>query len=71
MLSARTAAKVLSGQQNRSILITGKVKREVWIERPHAVVRAGGALIEVAEIVKKIGAKPRSFDRLQKLLGYH
>ncbi len=69
VLTRGTAAKVLARQQNTRTLEARLVKHEVRIQRSVAVVLARFAVVEVAPLVKQVGAKAATLDGLQKLLG--
>jgi len=69
MLTARTAAKVLTRQQHASTLIAWLVKHKIGIQRTVSTVLTRLALIHIAPLIKQILAKASALDRLEKLLG--
>src|SRR5690606_24210688 len=69
VLTRRAAAEVITHQQHRSTLVARLVEHEIRIKRALGVIHARLAVIEIAPFIEGIGAKARTLDRLQELLG--
>src|SRR3546814_11537138 len=70
MFATGAATEVLACQQNRSTLVAFLVQHESRVQRTFGVVHARLAMIQITQLVEKIGAKACAFDGFEKLLGY-
>ena len=69
VFAAGAAAEVLAGQQDGGARIAWLVEHEIGVGLALGDVFAGLAFVEVAPLVKQVGAETGLADRLQKLLG--
>ena len=69
MLTRRSAAEVLTCQQNGRVPVTRSIEDEIRIHGALAVIHPGFAMIQVAPFIEQVGAETCALDRLEKLLG--